>query len=277
MEPEAQRAFAEMTRLGRRRDRQSGREAHGRPLLAARAGARADHGAARRRSTARNAAIKAFVAEVHAAGKFSDILLIGIGGSALGPQFISRRARDERRSDAPALFRQHRSRRHRPRAQRLAASAGAHARGGDLQIRRHHGDAQRDARSRSCLHARGARFRQARGGRHRRWTASWTKSRWPKSWLDALPDVGLGRRPHLGDERRGPRAAALQGIDIDGMLAGAAAMDEWTRTAETLQKPRHAAGADVALRRRRSAARRTWWCCPTRTGSCSSRNTSSSS
>lgn len=34
--------------------------------------------------------VKAFAAEVHKAGRFKHLLLIGIGGSALGPQFVSR-------------------------------------------------------------------------------------------------------------------------------------------------------------------------------------------
>ncbi|HEY5752953.1 MAG TPA: glucose-6-phosphate isomerase [Chthoniobacterales bacterium] len=33
--------------------------------------------------------IKAFAAEVHAAGKFKNVLVVGIGGSALGPQFVA--------------------------------------------------------------------------------------------------------------------------------------------------------------------------------------------
>src|SRR4051794_27460451 len=36
-----------------------------------------------------NASIKKFVDQIHASGRFTDILLIGIGGSALGPQFVS--------------------------------------------------------------------------------------------------------------------------------------------------------------------------------------------
>jgi glucose-6-phosphate isomerase len=36
-----------------------------------------------------NAAISAFAQEIHRAGHFSDVLLVGIGGSALGPQFVS--------------------------------------------------------------------------------------------------------------------------------------------------------------------------------------------
>lgn len=36
-----------------------------------------------------NAAIDTFCTQVHASGEFTDVLVIGIGGSALGPQFIS--------------------------------------------------------------------------------------------------------------------------------------------------------------------------------------------
>ncbi|RFC46072.1 MAG: glucose-6-phosphate isomerase [Verrucomicrobia bacterium] len=36
-----------------------------------------------------NAAIHRFAAQVHESGEFTDVLVIGIGGSALGPQFIS--------------------------------------------------------------------------------------------------------------------------------------------------------------------------------------------
>jgi glucose-6-phosphate isomerase len=36
-----------------------------------------------------NAAIRDFVQQIHAGGRFTDLLLIGIGGSALGPQFVS--------------------------------------------------------------------------------------------------------------------------------------------------------------------------------------------
>src|SRR5687767_1119032 len=35
------------------------------------------------------AGIRGFAMEVHKSGKFSDVLVIGIGGSALGPQFVS--------------------------------------------------------------------------------------------------------------------------------------------------------------------------------------------
>src|SRR5580658_5006389 len=46
-----------------------------------------------------NNAIFDFVKGIHAGGKFTDVLLIGIGGSALGPQFVS----DALGSDADRL------------------------------------------------------------------------------------------------------------------------------------------------------------------------------
>ena len=36
-----------------------------------------------------SASIREFVARVHASGRFTDVLVIGIGGSALGPQFVA--------------------------------------------------------------------------------------------------------------------------------------------------------------------------------------------
>ena len=36
-----------------------------------------------------NEAVDRFAAEIHASGEFTDVLVVGIGGSALGPQFIS--------------------------------------------------------------------------------------------------------------------------------------------------------------------------------------------
>jgi len=36
-----------------------------------------------------NASIEAFAKEVHASGEFTEVLVVGIGGSALGPQFIA--------------------------------------------------------------------------------------------------------------------------------------------------------------------------------------------
>jgi len=55
-----------------------------------------------------NAQIQKFVAQCNESGRFTDVLVIGIGGSALGPQ-LSVMPWARRRPPAPALLRQHRS------------------------------------------------------------------------------------------------------------------------------------------------------------------------
>ena len=74
-----------------------------------------------RRSRSRSR-VKAFAADVHAgtvapetAGHFRNVLLIGIGGSALGPQLVSDALGTADDRIAPVLLRQHRPRRDRPR------------------------------------------------------------------------------------------------------------------------------------------------------------------
>jgi len=59
--------------------------------------------------------LKAFAARVHsgavrgASGTFKHLLLIGIGGSALGPQFVANALGDPGIISSFPLFRQHRS------------------------------------------------------------------------------------------------------------------------------------------------------------------------
>src|SRR5262249_46488064 len=102
-----------------------------------------------------------------------------------------------------------------------------------LEVRRHQGDPQRHAGGQAGLRGGRVEVRAARGGgdrcreqprqvRHRQQVAG------------PLPDVGLGRRPHLRDVGG---AAALQGIDIQGILDGARAMDAVTRSKEPLRNP----------------------------------------
>ncbi len=49
--------------------------------------------------------------------------------------------------------------------------------------------------------------------------------------------VGLGGWAHLRALGGGPPAAALEGLDVDGLLAGARAMDEATRVEEARKNP----------------------------------------
>ena len=88
MEPLAQRAFEQMRKLeggaiaNPDEDRMVGHYWLRAPQVAPTAELRNE-------ITTTNASIKAFVSEVRAQGKFTDVLVIGIGGSALGPQFVS--------------------------------------------------------------------------------------------------------------------------------------------------------------------------------------------
>ena len=78
-----------------RRHRQPRRKTHGRPLLAAQSRPRPDSppSASEIEDTLR--AVKDFARQVHAGtirgarGPFKNLLVIGIGGSALGPQFVA--------------------------------------------------------------------------------------------------------------------------------------------------------------------------------------------
>ena len=137
-------------------DRQPRREAHGRPLLAARAGARAR----RRRSRARIASTLArdpatspptctpgAVAAAARPSASRNVLVDRHRRLGARPAVRRRRARRRRRPHDAALPRQHRSRRHRPRARRRSATGSTRrwpssspSRGGT------HGDPQRHAR-----------------------------------------------------------------------------------------------------------------------------------
>ena len=67
-----------------------------------------------------NARIAEFVQQVHSGkiagqnGKFENVLLVGIGGSALGPQFVAQALGGPGDRMKMSLLRQHRPRRHRP-------------------------------------------------------------------------------------------------------------------------------------------------------------------
>ena len=248
-----QRAFAAMDGAGGRRHRQSRREPHGRSLLAARAGA----GAARRPAAGdhRNAgarrglrARRARRARSAAPGgeAFTDVLFIGIGGSALGPQLAGRCAGRAGAADARALHRQHRPGRHRPYARRISArgwrdtlvvviskSGGTpETRNGMLEVR----DACRQAGSRS---ARTTRSRSPAPA------ASWTARR-REGWLARFPmwdwvggrtsdDVGGGSAAGRAAGARHRRSAGRRGRDGRGDA----------RAATRAHEPGRAAGAGL--------------------------------
>ena len=205
-------------RAGGRRDRQPGRGADGRPLLAARFKTRANAGAPRRTSSETNARIKHSPPTCTAGRSRRQN-----GNVQAHPADRHRRVGPRARNSSPT-----------PSANandpldiyfldntdpdgfdRVLAqdrrSPCAHAGGRDLQIRRHEGDAQRHAGSRSALRAGRPRFRKARRRRHRsRQRAGQVRGK--ERLAHAFPDVRLGRRPHVDHERGRPRAGGAAGL-----------------------------------------------------------------
>ena len=139
---------------------------------------------------------------------FEHVLLIGIGGSALGPQFVADALGDDdlmRR----LLFRQHRSRWIRSRAStQIGDRPGAHARRGDLEVGRDEGNAQRNAGSAGAF----TRKRDSNFAKHAVAVTGVGSEldNTPEGRLaGAFSDVGLGGWANFGDERGGPGAGRV--------------------------------------------------------------------
>ncbi|MCU0806064.1 MAG: glucose-6-phosphate isomerase [Burkholderiales bacterium] len=188
------------------------------------------------------AAVKAFAASVHEgavrperAPRFTDVLAVGIGGSALGPQLVAdalgHPARDRMRvhfvdnTDPDGIERT------------LAALGGKldatlaivtsksggtpETRNGMLAI----ADAYRRAGLDFARHAVAITMPGSQLDKHAAgWLARFPMFDWVGGRTSELSAVGL-------------LPAALQGLDVDAMLAGAAAMDEATRIADALANP----------------------------------------
>ena len=188
-----------------------------------------------------NARIKQFAADVHAGkiapqrgGKFRHVLLIGIGGSALGPQFIADalgQADDPLNiyfldNTDPDGF------------DRVFARIGDHlAHTLTVVISKSGGTKE----TRNGMLEAGARYEKAGldFGKHAVAVtgvgSELDKHAETNHWLTRFPmhDWVGGRTSVMSAVGLVP--AALEGFDIDQFLAGAAAMDEKTRTNETPQ------------------------------------------
>ena len=152
MAPAMSRRLRRHGGAGARGDRQPRRGPHGRPLLAARARAGARRRDPRGDRARRWTACSTSPARVHRGelrpprrSGSSGCWSIGIGGSALGPQFVADALGGARDRMTAALPRQHRPGRHRPRAGQARRRARADADRRHLQVRRHAGDPQRHA------------------------------------------------------------------------------------------------------------------------------------
>jgi glucose-6-phosphate isomerase len=190
-------------------------------------------------------AIKAFAAKVHKgeiaapAGKFKDVLVIGIGGSALGPQLVShalgrlKGGRDRMRvaffdnTDPDGMdyvLKELGSRLKQTVVIVISKSGGtAETRNGMLETQAAFKAAGLDhAKQFVAVTGEGSKLDQV--AQAEGWLARFPMWDWVGGRTSELCAVGL-------------LPAALQGIKIDQMLAGAAAMDEVTRKKSLRDNP----------------------------------------
>ncbi|MFP4260152.1 MAG: glucose-6-phosphate isomerase [Opitutales bacterium] len=187
--------------------------------------------------------IKSLAARVHsgelcgAGGTFRHCLIIGIGGSALGPQFVADALGSPKEDKLPLHFFDNTDPDGIDRT--LASLDGELDRtlvvvisksGGTPETRNGMLEAQAAYRSAGIQFSAHAIAITGAGSKLDRVAAS-------EGWLARLPmwDWVGGRTSELAAV--GLLPAALQGLDIDRILSGAAAMDAATRSKETVKNP----------------------------------------
>jgi len=183
-----------------------------------------------------NAQIQKFVSQVHDSGRFTDVLVIGIGGSALGPQFISDAlSADEDRlrlhffdnTDPDGMDRVLSTLRHRLEHTLcvvISKSGGtAETRNGMYEVDYAYRKAGLDF-ARNVVAVTGAGSTLDGIAERNGWLARFPMWDWVGGRTSVMSAVGLV-------------PLCLQGIDMQALLDGAAAMDAWTRTPETLKNP----------------------------------------
>jgi hypothetical protein len=143
-----------------------------------------------------NARIKKFAADVHGGKiknergeKFQHVLSIGIGGSALGPEFVA---------DALGTPRD-------PMDVYFFDNTDPDGFDRVFKIGRNQGNAQRDARSGGAVQSSRPGFFQTRSRDYRSRKRS-RQARGEKRLAGAFSNVGLGRRSDIGNERGWARA-----------------------------------------------------------------------
>ena len=183
-----------------------------------------------------NAAIQSCVREVHASGRFTDVLLIGIGGSALGPQFVSDALGTEDdalrlnffdNTDPEGMDRVLTRLKHRLEHTLvvvISKSGGtAETRNGMLEAEAVYRKAGLDFGG-NAVAVTGVGSQLDKYATEHRWLARFPMWDWVGGRTSVMSAVGLV-------------PLMLQGCDMGALLDGAAAMDEWTRTGETLKNP----------------------------------------
>jgi glucose-6-phosphate isomerase len=189
------------------------------------------------------ARIKKIAADVHngqingADGPFKNCLIIGIGGSALGPQFVADALGDPKADKMRLFFFDNTDPDGLDRT--LASLEGQLGRtlsvvisksGGTPETRNGMLEAQNAYKAAGVDFAKHAIAITGEGSKLEKVAVS-------ENWITRLPmwDWVGGRTSELAAV--GLLPAALQGLDIDRILTGAAAMDAATRRHETAQNP----------------------------------------
>jgi glucose-6-phosphate isomerase len=227
--------------------------------------------------------IKSFAADVHAgrvrppnADRFTQLISIGIGGSALGPMFVHDALGNAALDSMSVSFIDNTD---PDGIERVLRNIGPRLNQTLCVVISKSGNTPEPRNGLICaaaaLRDAGLDFaRQAvavtgEGSQLDRQAAA-------EGWLARFPmwDWVGGRTSEFSAVGLVP--AALQGLDVDGLLAGAAACDEATRIPEVERNP-SACWHSCGITRRTAAASRIWWFCRTRTACCSSAATCSSS
>ena len=183
-----------------------------------------------------NAAILKFVEAMHSSHRFSDVLVIGIGGSALGPQFLSDAlgTDDDRmrlhffdNTDPQGMDRLLTSLQHRLEHTLVVVvskSGGTpETRNGMLEAQAAFAKAGLDF-AKNAVAVTGAGSALDKVAIEKGWLARFPMWDWVGGRTSVMSAVGLV-------------PLWLQGLDLQALLSGAAAMDEWTRTTVTRQNP----------------------------------------
>jgi glucose-6-phosphate isomerase len=183
-----------------------------------------------------NAAIRAFAGEVHASGEFTDVLVIGIGGSALGPQFVADalgglsdpiRLHFFDNTDPDGMDRVLDGL--APRLEHTLTVVISKS-GGTKETRNGMLEAQRRYAEVGIPFAPRAVAVTGEGSELDKYAVA-------QGWLKRFPmwDWVGGRTSVMSAVGLVP--LVLQGIAMDRLLEGAAAMDTWTRESEPLKNP----------------------------------------
>ena len=189
------------------------------------------------------ASVKAFAASVHAGniaapdgGRFTTLLIIGIGGSALGPQFVADSLGGVRDRMRPHFF----DNTDPDGMDRVIAEIGSalpqtlvivisksggtkETRNGMLEARKAFAKADLNFAAHAVA-VTGTDSELDRTASQQRWLARFPMWDWVGGRSSVTSAVGL-------------LPAALQGIDIDQLLKGARLCDQSTRSRETLKNP----------------------------------------